>query len=180
MIPDELMSIAILLRHRNDIDARIADIVGRPVASGHLSDWIAAAIFDIELEPGANKAVDGRFRSGPLAGRTVNVKHYTRNQGLLDMTDAEELDYYLVMTGPRGAAAGSAGAHRHWSIDHVYLFDAQELYADLLDHMRRIGVATSLRVEQWRQAEIHPRAVKPLLRLSAEQTAALDQFRTGA
>ena len=51
---DELKSIAMLLRYRNEIDARIAEIVGRPVVAGHLSDWIAAAILDIELEPAAN------------------------------------------------------------------------------------------------------------------------------
>lgn len=169
-----LKSIAMLLRQRNDIDARIADIVGRPVVHGHLSDWIAAQIFDIELEPAANKAVDGWFRSGPLAGRTVNVKHYTRNEGLLDMTDSDELEYYLVMTGPRGAAR--SGTHRPWTIDQVYLFDAFELTSALRAYMRRIGVATSVRAEHWHAAEIHPRAANPALKLTAAQAAALAGF----
>lgn len=173
MSSEELMSIAMLLRERNRIDARIADIVGRPVASGHLSDWIAAQIFDIELEPAANSVIDGRFRGGALAGRTVNIKHYTRNQGLLDMTDSEALDYYLVMTGP----AGSAGAHRPWSIEHVYLFDAQALYDELSAQLRRIGVATSVRAEYWRAAEVYPNPARPALALGPKQTAALASFK---
>jgi hypothetical protein len=176
MDEDALKSIAMLLRHRNEIDARIADIVGRPVVHGHLSDWIAAQIFDIELEPAANKAVDGWFRSGPLAGRTVNVKHYPRSEGLLDMTESDELDYYLVMTGPRGAR--SAGKHRPWTIDHVHLFDALDLADALRTYMRRIGVATSVRAEYWHAAEIYPVPAKPVLRLTAAQVAALDGFKS--
>jgi len=173
---DELKSIALLLRYRNDIDARIADIVGRPVAAGHLSDWIAATILDIELAPSADRAVDGHFRSGPLAGRTVNVKHYTRNQGLLDVNDSDELDYFLVMTGPRGAASG---AHRPWSIDHVHLFDAFALTETLRAEMRRIGTATSVRAAHWHAAEIHPRPANQALVLTADQALAFDAFKSG-
>src|ERR1044071_8230599 len=98
MIPEELKSVGLLLRDRTATDARTAASAGRPAAAGHLSDWIAAAILDIELEPAPNRVVDGHFRGGPLAGRTVNIKHYTRNLGLLDVSDSDELDYYLVMT----------------------------------------------------------------------------------
>lgn len=176
MDEDGLKSIAMLLRHRNEIDARIADIVGRPVVHGHLSDWIAAQIFDIELEPAANKTIDGWFRSGPLAGRTVNVKHYTRNEGLLDMTDSDELEYYLVMTGPRSAPARSAGTHRPWTIDHVHLFDAFELTQALRSYMRRIGVATSVRAEHWHASEIYPKSANRTLPLTRDQLAALKGF----
>ncbi|NUQ87972.1 MAG: hypothetical protein HOQ43_05865 [Glycomyces artemisiae] len=173
----EIKAIAMLLRARNAIDERIADVVGRPAAHGHLSDWIAAQVFDIALEPTADRAIDGYFRTGPLAGRSVNIKHYPRNQGLLDMTDAEDLDTYLVLTGPRGT---SAAAHRPWSIEHVYLFDAQGLYDTLHSEMRRIGVATSIPSRYWDQAEIHPVSRNANFPLSAEQTAALEEFRADA
>ena len=174
MDEDGLKSVAMLLQARNEIEARITDIVGRPLVHGHLSDWIGAQIFDIELAPAAHRAVDGWFRSGPLAGRTVNIKHYTRGDGLLDLTDSDELEYYLVMTGPRGAA--HPRAHRPWGIDHVYLFDAFDLAQKLRAEMRRIGVATSVRAEHWHAAEIHPRAAVQGFRLTPAQTAALAGF----
>jgi hypothetical protein len=168
-----LKSIAMLLQARNDIEARITDIVGRPLAHGHLSDWIAAQIFDIELEPAPGRAVDGWFRSGPLAGRTVNVKHYAQNDGLLDLTDSDEPEYYLVMTGPRAPR----GTYRPWGIDHVHLFDAFDLAQSLRAHMRRIGVATSVRAELWHAAEIYPRAANQAYRIDPVQAAALAGFR---
>lgn len=45
----ELQYLAKLLRERNAVDARIADLIGRPVERGHLGEYIAAAVFDIEL-----------------------------------------------------------------------------------------------------------------------------------
>jgi hypothetical protein len=45
------------------------------MTSGHLGEWIAVQVLDIELEVSAVSAgIDGHFRSGPLQGRTVNVK----------------------------------------------------------------------------------------------------------
>jgi hypothetical protein len=45
------------------------------MTSGHLGEWLAAQVFDIELEVTAAAAgIDGRFRSGPLPGRTVNIR----------------------------------------------------------------------------------------------------------
>lgn len=67
---------------------------------------------------------DGRFKYGPLAGMTVNIKWYLKQEGLLDMTAATEPDYYLVTTGPRGSATSSRDTTRPWVIDHVYLFDS--------------------------------------------------------
>jgi hypothetical protein len=46
----EIAKIADLLRERNVIDDAIAKIIGRPMTSGHLGEWIAAQIFDIALE----------------------------------------------------------------------------------------------------------------------------------
>lgn len=72
---DDLARIAELLHQRNTIDEKITRIIERPVATGHLGEWIAAQVFDIELETSASTAaIDGRFRTGKLQGRTVNIK----------------------------------------------------------------------------------------------------------
>jgi hypothetical protein len=75
MTDDEVAQIARLLIERNAIDDAIAAIIARPVATGHLGEWIASQVFDIELEQSAvTAAIDGRFGSGPLQCDTVNVK----------------------------------------------------------------------------------------------------------
>jgi len=68
-------ALADLLRRRNELDADIALLIGRPATQGHIGEFIAAKVFGIELEAGAtHKASDGRFASGPLAGKSVDVK----------------------------------------------------------------------------------------------------------
>jgi hypothetical protein len=107
---DSLARAAALLRERNAIDAELARLIDRPMTSGHLGEWIAAHVFDIELEASAVAAgIDGRFRSGPLQGWTVNIKWYLKREGLLDTTESAALDYYLVLTGPPSAAVSSRG-----------------------------------------------------------------------
>jgi Uracil DNA glycosylase superfamily len=160
----EIITIADLLRKRNEIDAAIAKIIDRPMASGHLGEWIAAQVFNIALEEAANNpAIDGRFRSGPLMGHTVNVKWYPKHEGILDMTESLALDFYLVLTGPHSAAESSRSSTRPWPIDAAYLFNA----ADLLEQQRvrkvKIGAATSILNSQWEAAEIFPQARNPLL-----------------
>ena len=99
-----LAQAASLLCERNAIDAELARLIQRPMTSGHFGEWIAAQIFDIELEVSAVAAgIDGHFRSGPLQGRAVNVKWYLNLEGLLDTTETAALDYYLVLTGPPSA-----------------------------------------------------------------------------
>jgi hypothetical protein len=133
MSHDDLQRVAELLHERDRIDDQIAAIMERPMTSGHLGEWIAAQVFDIELERSATTtAFDGRFRSGPLQGRTVNVKWYLNREGLLDMTTSEALDDYLVLTGRVSAAVSSHGRTRPWCIVSVYLFDAHGLRAEML------------------------------------------------
>jgi hypothetical protein len=128
---DEIAQIARLLSQRNAIDDAIAAVIHRPMTAGHLGEWTAAQVFDIELEQSAvTAAIDGRFRSGPLQGRTVNVKWYLKQEGLLDMSESSALGYYLVLTGPRSAALTSRSSTRPWRIDHVYLFDSPALLAE--------------------------------------------------
>lgn len=174
---DDLERVASLIDHRNAIDAEIAAITGRPMVAGHLGEWIAAQIFDIELEVSAVvKAIDGRFRGDPLAGRTVNVKWYGREEGLLDVNEDPILDYYLVMTGPRGAPASSRAGTRPLSITSVYLFDAEALLTELRGRGVKIGVATSITRAQWTAAEIYPAATNRAFSLSPDQQAMLALF----
>jgi hypothetical protein len=74
-VHEPIAHIAALPHERNSIDASIARVIGRPVTAGHLGEWIASQIFGIALEESAaNQGFDGRFRSGALEGRTVNIK----------------------------------------------------------------------------------------------------------
>lgn len=175
-----LEEVARLIRARNTIDAEVAAITGRPLVAGHLGEWIASEIFDIELEASAvAKAIDGRFRSGPLVGLTVNVKWYGKLEGILDMSEDPTLDVYLVMAGSRGKAGSSRGTTRPLSIESVHLFRADELLANARQRAVKIGVATSIRSETWRAAEIFPSAANPVYELSDQQRELLALFSGG-
>jgi hypothetical protein len=155
--------VAELLRERNDLDARIAALVGRPALSGHIGEWIAAQVFGIELDAVANrKAVDGHFITGPLTGATVNVKWFAKRDGTLDMVNSDELDYYLVLTGPKAAASSSRNGTRPLVVANVYLFSAPALAADLRSRGRAVGTAASVRAALWAAAEIYPRSSETL------------------
>jgi hypothetical protein len=172
-----LTALADLLRERNAIDERISQIIQRPMTAGHAGEWIASRIFNIELEISAVMAAyDGRFRSGPLAGMTVNVKWYLKREGLLDMHSSPSLDYYLVMTGPRAAAISSKAGTRPWRIDSVYLFNSHELLEEQQRRGVKIGIATSVREAQWSAAEIFPKATCQSLILTPEQATLLRLF----
>ncbi|MDP2958095.1 MAG: hypothetical protein Q8N53_16835, partial [Longimicrobiales bacterium] len=81
-----LQTLASLLHERNALDARIAQLIGRPASPGHIGEFIAAAVFDIDLfESATHKAADGVFRRGALQGRTVNIKIYGKQEGILDI-----------------------------------------------------------------------------------------------
>jgi hypothetical protein len=174
---EELRRIADLLDKRNRIDGEIAARVGRPMTSGHLGEWIAAEIFDAELEKSASAAArDGHFRSGPLRGRSVNVKWYLQRESILDLTSPLMPDEYLVMTGPASAATSSRGGTRPWRIDSVYLFDALGLRDDLVARGRKVGTASSVRANLWAQAEIYPKPVNSRWVLTEDQVEALKLF----
>ena len=71
---------------RNRVDGEIAAIIDRPAHAGHIGEFVAAAIFDIGLhESASHRGADGHFMRGPLAGRTVNIKKYSTDQGVLDI-----------------------------------------------------------------------------------------------
>lgn len=168
---------ASLLRERNAIDAELARLIQRPMTSGHLGEWIAAQVFDIELEVSAVAAgIDGHFRSGPLQGRTVNVKWYLKREGLLDTTESDALDYYLVLTGPPSAAASSRGTTRPWRIDSAFLFDARQLRSEQTIRGVKRGTASSVTKQQWTAAEIYPLPTNPQLTVTPRQTGQLKLF----
>ena len=170
------MTLASLLQTRSSIDSEIAGIIDRPMTAGHLGEYLAAAIFGIDLELSASAtAIDGRFRVGPLQGKTVNIKWYLKHDGMLDMTTSSLLDHYLVLSGPASSAMSSRNATRPWVITHVYLLDAKELAADLLGRGRKVGVASSIKADVWAAAEVYPRE-HPLLPLTLEQSQALALF----
>jgi len=173
----ELEQVARLVRERNTLDEEIAGIIGRPVATGHLGEWIAARVFRIALEASAAApGIDGRFTTGSLQGRTVNVKWYLKREGVLDVTESAAPDYYLVLAGPSSAAASSRGGTRPWCIASVHLFDAELLLGELRTRGVEIGVASSVRVAQWEAAEVYPRANNKMLPLEPEQAGRLRLF----
>ncbi|WP_344141255.1 hypothetical protein [Polymorphospora rubra] len=177
MDEDALRAVAALLGERNAIDAKIAGHIGRPMTAGHLGEWIAAQIFDIDLEPAANaRAFDGRFASGPLAGQTVNVKWYLQRDGILDVARSGQPDHYLVLTGPVAPAGTSRGGVRPWWVESVHLFDAGRLVAELESRGVGIGTASSVLSAQWAAAEIFPRPVNPAFAVHPGQAALLRQF----
>jgi hypothetical protein len=173
----ELAELGALLRERNALDARIGRLLDRPVNTGSIGEWIAARIFDVELETAANTAgYDGRFTAGGLAGRTVNINAYTKYEGMLDINPNAPLDYYLVLTGAPSALASSRGTLRPFCIQTVFLFDAHRLHAELQDRGVKIGIATSVRKAHWEPAEVFPRSNNPLLVLTQAQRRQLEIF----
>jgi hypothetical protein len=147
------------------------------MTAGHLGEWIAARVFDISLEESATApGIDGRFRSGPLAGKSVNVKWYLKDESLLDIATSAAPDVYLVLTGPRAAAVSSKGSHRPWVIETVYLVDTTALMTELKNTGVRIGVATSVRAAFWQAAQIYPHPINTTLPLEPNQAAMLSRF----
>jgi len=100
----DLRRLAELIQKRNRIDGEIAAIIGRPAHAGHIGEYLAAAIFGIDLNAGANtKALDGYFRDSPLAGKSVNIKYGTRRDGMLNLahsTDSADHPDYFTWCSP--------------------------------------------------------------------------------
>jgi hypothetical protein len=125
---DDIRELARLLHERNQIDTAISGIILRPATIGHIGEYIAAKVFDIRLRPSAtHKASDGYFVTGQFAGKSVDVKFYGKQESLLDVSEGQRPDYFLVFTGPEAAAASSRGSTRPLLIEHVYLFHGEAL-----------------------------------------------------
>jgi len=158
---NEITLLARFLRSRNEIDRRIAFIIGYPTAPGPIGEFIASKIFGIELmEYATQKGFDGHFASGPLAGRTVSVELYGKQDDILDDHPEEDPDYFLVITSPRTAHGMKSGTSRPFIIEHIYLFDAKTLL--------------------WEEAEIYPVQRNKIFPLTEEQRSLLHLFNSSA
>ena len=175
---EDIIQLADLIKKRNLIEQDISVITNRPAMLGHTGEYIASRIFNIKLQESAsNKGIDGYFTDGNLAGKSVNIKWYTRQQSLLDITPDYLPDYYLVLTGAKVNAASSKGTVCPWEIKHVYLFDAAELVEKLVKRGVKIGIATSIKKESWESAEIYPVQKNLSLPVSDSQRQLLSLFR---
>ena len=173
-----LKQLASHLARRNAIDEKITALIGRPAIRGHVGEWIAQEIFGVTLaEAATQKGFDGRFADGPLAGKTVNVKWYGKREGMLDINPDADLDYYLVMTGPKATAVTSRGQTRPWVIEAVFVFDARAMVAQFRKQKRKLGIASSVRQDEWEAARVYPEAApRALLTLTDSQREALKLF----
>ena len=175
---DELQRLASLIKERNAVENAIAGVIGRPAHAGHVGEFVASRIFDIELpESAVNKGSDGYFRSGPLAAKSVNIKKYSLSQGILDIRPDALPDYFLVLAGPKDSPGSSRGTVQPWVIASAFLFDACALVQRLKQRGVKLGVATSVIQELWREAEIYPSPNNPALWLTEAQRKMLEMFR---
>lgn len=174
---DDLEQLAKIIKRKNTIDDEVSAIVERPALIGHVGEYIASKVFDIKLEESASrKAIDGIFRKGKIAGKTVNIKWYGKLERVLDITLETLPDFYLVFTGPKAVATSSRGLTRPWTIEHVFLFDAYELVRDLQKRNVKIRTATSVASKFWEAAEIYPTQISDNLIVSEEQRKAISLF----
>jgi hypothetical protein len=176
---NELEKIATLLKKRRQIDEEISKIIGRPSLPGHIGEFIASRVFNIRLETSATaKGIDGAFAEGFLKGKTVNIKMYGKQEGILDITLQNLADYYIVLTGPASPPMNSRGASRPIVISHVYLFEMAGLVNTLRKRGIKIGVATSVAKSYWKEAEIYPNQANKRLELTKEQIRLLKLVST--
>lgn len=177
MTANMLTALSVLLKRKNEVEKEMAAIIGRPLEKGHFGEFVAAQIFGIELcRDATQEGYDGWFRGGALDGKMVNIKYYTKHDGLLDLKEENGPDYYLVMTGPVAEPAASRGQSRPWVIEFVFLFRADALIGKLTG---KIGVAAAVDKSLWKGAEIYPRD-SSLLRLEQSQKDMIALFRESA
>lgn len=178
---EDLKALATLVHELNRVTNGISTIVGRPAQMSHVGDFVASRIFGIGLEHSSSATgIDGRFRHGKLAGKTVNIEWCSKNDGLLDMEKEALPDFYLVMTGTRAEAESTEGTVGPWVIDYVYLIGTEPLVRELKKRGRDPGEATSVRREDWDRCEVYPRSACPYLTLTDVQRAMLRLFRAGS
>jgi hypothetical protein len=178
-----LAELAGLIAQRNAVERAISQVIGCPAHSGHIGEYIAAVIFNITLNAGANhKQDDGRFSTGPLQDQTVNIKYMSRKIGILNMGTSRVAvnhpDWYLVLTGPTSKPMSTKQTATPWVIEQVFLFNSQELLRQL--NGKRTGIATGVPKVLWQAAKLYPEAVSPHYTITEEQRAHLNLFRSAS
>ena len=154
---NELVKLAQLINKRNQTEAEITALIGRPAQIGHIGEYIASKIFGISLQESAShKGSDGFFLSGKLRNKSVNIKWFAKLEWSLDINSESLPDYYLALTGPVNKKTNSRGEVRPWCIERAYLFDAAVLIEKLRLRKIKIGTATSVNKKLWDDAEIFP------------------------
>ena len=169
----KLEHLAELIWIKNKADLSIAELIGRPCLPGNIGEYVAAEVFGIQLMgSGAHPGYDGVFDRGELAGKTVNIKTYSRQEYVLDISP-HPCDFYLVLAGPAGQAK-----IRPWVIDSAFLIDRVALVSKLTERGVKVGVATSVRKADWESARIFPRSPVSPFQLSDHQIGQLALFAT--
>ena len=173
-----MQRLASLIKERNATEKDISAIIDRPATTGHIGEFVAAEIFDVKLlDSASHKGIDGHFTSGQLTGKSVDIKCYPKNEGVLGMTLDGHPDFYLVLTGPRTAELSSRGTIRPWTIESVFLFDGPALVQQLDELGVKISVATSVRHRFWDEAEIYPSQNNLALQPTPAQRSMIEMFR---
>ncbi|MCK4261276.1 MAG: transposase [Halanaerobiales bacterium] len=121
-----------------------------------------------------NKGSNGVFRGNALAGQTVKIKWYPKQNYILDITPKALPEYYLVFTGDINTKSSSRGVSKPWVIELVYFLNTIELMDKLQN--KNIGTATSVKREIWKQAEIYPNQKNKKLLITEDQKKLLRLF----
>lgn len=174
---NNLKKLSELIKTRNSIEKEISQIIQRPAFLGHLGEYIASKIFDIDLNVSATqKGHDGVFKSGSLEGKTVNVKLYSKRESLLDVNLDSPPDYYLVLSGPKIVEMSSKNTIRPLILASVFLFHSETFLQQSKQRGVKISKQTSTIESQWDDAEIYPTQKNKNLILSEEQKNLLSLF----
>ena len=174
---ENLEELAKLLSKRNSIDEEIGAIIGRPALTGHIGEYIASQVFNIELSDSASeKSIDGHFKSGNLVGKSVNIKYYTVKGSILDITPNSLPDYYLVIEGKSDTPTSSKDKVYPVNIGSVYLFESVSLIESLRERGVKIGTATSVVRHLWDSAEVYPQQTYKDFTVSDKQIEKLILF----
>jgi len=172
----KLLRLADLIETRNQEDELISCLIGRPPLRRDLALFLASCIFDIKLElPPSCNQFDGRFRSGPLAEKTVIVQWRPEHDGSIDIKPDYVPDAYLVFVGPRSDPAAPPAA-RPLVIQEVFVFDGRSLVQGQLARHEPLGPASVVPSRIWDAARVYRTCRWSPLTLSTLQVYILERF----